>query len=281
MQDGPAEMTEMSVRFWGVRGSIASPGPTTVKYGGNTPCIEIRCGDRCLVFDAGTGIRELGQTLLTNGAREVDLFLTHTHVDHIVGFPFFGFAFDPANRLRVWSGHLLPERTTEQVLRTLMSPPLFPVPMDILKAAIEFRDFRAGDVLTTYPGITIRTAPLNHPDRATGYRVEYGGKSICYVTDTQHVVGVPDENVLGLIHDADIVIYDAMFSDEEFTRYQDWGHSTWEECLRLCRLAGVRVPVLFHHLPSRTDAALDVIASAAAKAFPRAIVAREGETLKP
>lgn len=281
MQDGRAEMSEMCVRFWGVRGSIASPGPATIKYGGNTSCVEIACGERCLVFDAGTGIRALGETLCTNGAREIDLLLSHTHVDHIVGFPFFGFAFEPDSRLRVWAGHLLPDSTVEEVLRGFMSPPIFPVPMDLLKAGIEFRDFRPGEVLEPHPGITIRTAPLNHPDRATGYRVEYGQKSVCYVTDTQHVVGAPDDNVLGLIRDADIVIYDATFCDEEFERYRDWGHSTWEECLRLCRRAGVRVPVLFHHLPSRCDAALDAIGSAAEEAFPGTVVAREGETLKP
>ena len=272
---------EALVRFWGVRGSIAAPGPDTVRYGGNTPCVEVRCGNRSLVFDAGTGIRPLGERLCRQGDREVDLFLSHTHFDHIVGFPFFRYAYESTKKLRVWAGHLLPDRTVEEVFRAFMRPPFFPVPLDILSADVEFHDFTAGETLRTNNGITLRTAALNHPDRATGYRVEFDGKSVCYITDTQHVVGARDAAILDLIADADIVIYDAMFTDEEFPRFDDWGHSTWQECLRLCEAANVRVPVIFHHLPSRDDAALDAIADAVARRYPGAVVAREGETLVP
>ena len=272
---------EALVRFWGVRGSIAAPGPDTVRYGGNTPCVEVRCGNRSLVFDAGTGIRPLGERLCRQGDREVDLFLSHTHFDHIVGFPFFRYAYESTKKLRVWAGHLLPDRTVEEVFRAFMRAPFFPVPLDILSADVEFHDFIAGETLRTNNGITLRTAALNHPDRATGYRVEFDGKSVCYITDTQHVVGAPDAAILDLIADADIVIYDAMFTDEEFPRFDDWGHSTWQECLRLCEAANVRVPVIFHHLPSRDDAALDAIADAVAQRYPGAVVAREGETLVP
>ncbi len=276
-----ADSAEPTVRFWGVRGSIAAPGPDTVKYGGNTSCVEVRCGGRSLVFDAGTGIRELGEALCGQGDREVDLFLSHTHVDHIVGFPFFRFAYESKKKLQIWAGHLRPEHTIEEVMRALMTPPLFPVPLDIMSADITFRDFSAGEVLLPFDGVVIRTAALDHPDRATGYRVECNGKAVCYVTDTQHVARAPNRDILDLIADADIVIYDAMFTDEEFRQFHDWGHSTWEECLRLCKAANVRVPVIFHHLPSRDDRALDAIADAAARAHPGAVVAREGETLVP
>ena len=281
MEDPVVDGVEAQVRFWGVRGSIAAPGPETVRYGGNTPCVEVRCGDRSLVFDAGTGIRPLGETLCGNGDQEVDLFLSHTHFDHIVGFPFFRYAYESTRKLRIWAGHLLPERTIEEVLRAYMKAPFFPVPLDILSADIEFRDFTAGEVLRPYDGITLRTAALNHPDRATGYRVEFAGKSVCYITDTQHIEGAQDAAILDLIADADIVIYDGMFTDEEFPQFHDWGHSTWEECLRLCQAANVRIPVIFHHLPSRDDTALDAIAAAAAQRYPGAVVAREGETIAP
>lgn len=276
-----ASGSEFSVRFWGVRGSIACPGPDTVEYGGNTPCVEIRCGERALVFDAGTGLRTLGHRLTAEGFAEADLFLSHTHIDHINGFPFFCFAFNPANRLRVWAGHLLPETCVETAMRSFMCAPLFPVPVDMLQASIEFNDFGVGDALTPHDGITIRTAPLNHLDGATGYRVGYGGKAICYVTDTEHTPGRPDENILGLIANADIVIYDAMYTDDELARFKGWGHSTRQECLRLCRAAGVRTPVIFHHMPGRDDAALDGIAAAVQDEFPGAQLAREGVTLTP
>ncbi len=264
-----------------MRGSIACPGPETNIYGGNTPCIEVRCGDRAIVFDAGTGIRVLAEKLAADGIEDLDLFLSHTHIDHIAGFPFFSFAFRPGNRLRVWSGHLEGKLTTEHVLRQFMCPPLFPVPPDIFTASVSYQDFRAGETLTPQAGIALRTAPLNHPQNATGYRVEYGGRSICYVTDTEHVEGVPDANILSLIEGADIVIYDAMFTDAEYPAYRGWGHSTWEEGARLCERAGVGTYVIFHHLPGRTDADLDRIAALAEAALPGSLVAREGMVLVP
>jgi phosphoribosyl 1,2-cyclic phosphodiesterase len=270
---------EFYARFWGVRGSIACPGPDTLRYGGNTPCVEVRCGDHVLVFDAGTGLRELGDALADHGATELDLFLSHTHLDHVVGLPFCRPLFNPKLRARVWAGHLLPEERVKNVLSTLMMPPLFPVPLDIFQAEVSYNDFRAGETLTPKPGITVRTAKLNHPNRATGYRVEFGGKAICYVTDTEHMVGRPDRNVLDLIAGADIAIYDATYTDEEFPKYIEWGHSTWQEAVRLARAAKVKQMVVFHHLPGRTDAALDKIGEDAAQQLPGTVIAREGMTL--
>ncbi len=273
--------SDFFVRFWGVRGSIACPGPDTTRFGGNTPCIEIRCGARALVFDAGTGLRRLGASLAADGVTDLDLFLSHTHIDHVVGFPFFCYLFKPENRLRVWSGHLDGGKTTESVLRQLMAEPLFPVPVDIFTADVSFHDFSAGDTLAPADGVTLRTTMLNHPQNATGYRVEFGGKSICYVTDTEHFEDGPDKNILGLIEGADIVIYDSTFSDAEYPRFKGWGHSTWEEGARLCTAANVGTFVLFHHAPERTDDDLERIAVAVTRMRPGSLVAREGMTLRP
>ncbi|MEX2454277.1 MAG: MBL fold metallo-hydrolase, partial [Rhodospirillaceae bacterium] len=150
-----------------MRGAIACPGPDTVVYGGNTPCVEVRCGEHLFVFDAGTGIRDLARKIAADGITDVDLFLSHTHMDHIAGFPFFSYAFCPGNTLRVWSGHLEGRMTTEGVLRQFMCAPLFPVPVDIFTAAVSYHDFRAGEVLHPRPGVTLRTGPLNHPQNAT------------------------------------------------------------------------------------------------------------------
>lgn len=271
----------MYVRFWGVRGSIPVSDPRYIHYGGNTSCIELRCGETALVFDAGTGLRGLGAALVEEGCTEVDLFLSHTHVDHVLGLPFFPFADRSGNTLRLWSGHQPASGATERAIRHLMSAPLFPVPPEVLAADIAFRDFRAGETLTPKPGIAIRTAPLRHPGGATGYRIEYDGHSICYVTDTEHEPGRQDENVVGLIEGADIVVYDAMFTDDELPRHRGWGHSTWEEGARLCRAAGVKTYVIFHHAPERDDEALRGIEAAARRMFAGSVVAREGLTLSP
>lgn len=268
------------VRFWGVRGSIAAPGPATARYGGNTSSIEVRCGDRLILLDAGTGLRYLGIGLLAETPLEADLFFTHTHFDHVCGLPFFKPFFQPQNGFRLWAGHLAAGMTLQRVLREFMMAPLFPVPPEVFRARMEYRDFRAGDTLEPAPGIVVRTAPLNHPDGATGYRIEYGGKSVCYVTDTEHVPGTPDRNVLGLIAGADIVIYDSMFTDEEYAQsYVGWGHSTWQEAVRLAKAAGIGRLVVFHHDPDHDDERLDAIAREVEAALPGAIVAREGLTL--
>jgi phosphoribosyl 1,2-cyclic phosphodiesterase len=269
------------VRFWGVRGSIACPGEATARYGGNTACVEMRCGDRLLIFDAGTGLRLLGNALDDGAVVDADHFFSHSHFDHIIGLPFFCPAYKPENRFEVWAGHLNPDFTIEQALRLAMQAPLFPVPLDVFKAEMNFHDFSAGATLEPRAGIRVRTAALNHPDGATGYRVEYGGKSVCYVTDTEHVMGAPDQNILALIADADIVIYDSTYTDEEFETYINWGHSTWQEGVRLCQAASVGTLVIFHHDPGHDDATMDRIADEAATAFPGAIVAREGMILNP
>lgn len=273
----PTLGTPFLVRFWGVRGSIATPGPETVRYGGNTSCLEVRCGDRLIVLDAGTGLRALGGALAGQAPMEADLFLTHTHFDHVCGLPFFKPFFDPRNRWRLWAGHLGGTLTLHRVLRELMMAPLFPVPPEVFKAAMAYRDFSAGETLSPASGIAIRTCPLNHPDGATGYRIDFAGRSLCYVTDTEHTPGVPDRRVLDLIAGADLVVYDCMYTDEAYARgYAGWGHSTWEEGVRLCQAAGVRRLAVFHHDPERNDAQLDAIGQAARAAMPGAFIATEG-----
>lgn len=271
--------TTFHVRFWGVRGSVPTPGPDTVRYGGNTSCVEVLCGGRRVIIDGGTGLRVLGRAMAAEGQVQADILLSHTHLDHIEGFPFFLPAFIAGNQFRIWAGHLLPPVTLEQTLGRLMSAPLFPVPLEAFGPQVQYYDFRAGDRLVLGDRITVRTTMLDHPNDAVGYRIEFEGRSVCYVSDTAHTPGATNQNIAGLIEGADLVIYDAMFTPAEFAERPHWGHSTWEEAVRLADLAHVKHLALFHHDPARTDDELDKIQQAAATRRAGTFVASEGKTV--
>lgn len=267
------------VRFWGVRGSIAVPSPQHVKFGGNTSCVQIFAGDHQFVLDAGTGIRNLGAEMARNGIRDINVLLTHTHWDHINGFPFFAPAYKPDFRLHIRAGHLLGDSTIQEVLSNQMDHPMFPVPLAAMKAEMIMDDFRAGETFTLFPDVRIRTTPLNHPNKATGYRVDYDGRSICYITDTEHVPGLIDQNILELVAGADVMIYDSTYTEREFTKKVGWGHSTWNEGVRLCREADVARLVMFHHEPDHDDDFMVKLEAEAREAWPDTVAAREGMLL--
>jgi phosphoribosyl 1,2-cyclic phosphodiesterase len=268
------------VKFWGVRGSIACPGPATARYGGNTPCLELHCGERIIILDGGSGLRPLGDALLKEGVTlNADLFLTHCHLDHVSGLPFFTPLFRKGHELRIWAGNLLPKFRLEQALRTMMSPPLFPIQVESFKAKIAYHDFHAGETIEPGDGVVLRTAMLNHPDGATGYRVEFGGKALAYLTDTELPSGPIDKGLLELARDADLLIFDTTYTQSEMAHRRGWGHSTWQDGARLANEAGAKTFCLFHHDPSHDDAFMDTLAREANAARPNTIVAREGVAL--
>ena len=268
------------VKFWGVRGSIACPSPDHMVYGGNTSCVEVAVGDHVFILDAGTGIRGLGRDLLRRGCKAATLLLTHTHWDHINGFPFFAPAFSADFGLRIMAGHLAGKPGgIRAVLANQMDNPTFPVPLSAMRGAFAFDDFAAGDTLTFVPGVVVRTAPLRHPNGATGYRLEYGGISVCYVTDTEHVPGESNRHILGLIAGADLVIYDSTYTDDEFPAKVGWGHSTWQEGVRLAQAAGVKRLVIFHHDPDHDDRQMAAIEAEAQRLLPGTVAARDGMEL--
>ncbi|MCC6918120.1 MAG: MBL fold metallo-hydrolase [Alphaproteobacteria bacterium] len=276
---------EFSIRFWGVRGSIACGGPDYARYGGNTSCLEVRCNGRLLIFDGGTGIRPLGEQLMRDGAVVSAIYLTHTHFDHICGLPFFAPLFCPENKFDIWSGHLEFPLTTRDAVSTLMSAPVLPIDPDIFRADVKFRDFHAGETLNPSPGVVLKTMALNHPNGATGYRIEFEGHSACYITDLEHVAGEVDAELVAFVRDTDVLIYDTSYTENEYLKKIGFGHSTWEAGLAVAKAAGVPRFVLFHHDPAHTDAAMAAIeheASAAARAMGiEAVAAREGMVLRP
>lgn len=268
----------MEIKFWGVRGSIASPGPETAAVGGNTSCVEVRCGSSRIILDAGTGVRKLGDALLREGPVEATVLLSHLHWDHIQGLPFFVPAYLPSSRLSiVGSAHGI--GSLREVLSTQMAAPSFPVRMDELGAQIAVREARPGEAFDVGE-VHVRIAKLNHPGGVLAYRVEHEGRSVVYATDTEHYACV-DPALRALADGADVLIYDAQYTPEEYRgdggrSKVGWGHSTYVAGAEIARACGARKLVLFHHDPQRTDAGVAGIERLSRELFPASVAAREG-----
>lgn len=270
----------VTVKFWGVRGSFPCPMQSHVVYGGNTSCVEVAWGDTGLILDAGTGMRFLGNEYIHRKSKSAVVLLSHCHWDHITGLQFFKPKDEAGWKIRVLAGNVADGGGVGAVFAKTMTDPTCPWPLERWQAEMSFEDFRVGEVLTDLaPGAIVRTAPLNHADGATGYRIEVQGQVICYVTDTEHVSGKPDKNVLDLIQDAHLVIYNATYTDEEFPSRVGWGHSTWQEGVRLCRAANAKRLALFHHDPGHEDDFMARLEVDARKAWDGVVVARDNMTL--
>jgi phosphoribosyl 1,2-cyclic phosphodiesterase len=275
---------QFTVHFWGVRGSIACPGSETVRYGGNTPCVEMRVGSERLIFDGGTGLRVLGQSLLAQMPVTGHLFFSHYHWDHIQGFPFFVPAFIKINTFYIY-GTIAPDGSTVQHrLNDQMLHPNFPVPLQIMGADLKFVDISVGKSIKISDDIVVETALLNHPGEAVGYRVNWHNYSAAYVSDTEHFPDRLDENVLFLARNADVLIYDATYTNEEYysekTSKVGWGHSTWQEAVKVAKAANVKRLVIFHHDPLHNDDSMDKTGEQVAEQFPNSLIAREGLSIQ-
>jgi phosphoribosyl 1,2-cyclic phosphodiesterase len=268
-----------TINFWGVRGSIACPGVATVKYGGNTPCVEMLVNGYRLIFDAGTGIHVLGQSLLDQLPVSGHLFFSHSHWDHIQGFPFFSPAFMEGNEFDIYGGEIPQGVTIEHRLHDQMAQPNFPVPLQVMGANLRFHNLEYGDKISL-GDVTVATGALNHPGGAMGYRVSWQDYAAAYITDTEHFKDGLDRNVLALADRADVLIYDCTYTDAEYdhplTSKVGWGHSTWQEAVKVAEAAQVKKLVIFHHDPSHDDNFMAAIEAESNQAFPGSIVAREG-----
>lgn len=273
----------MKVRFWGVRGSIAVPGRETVEFGGNTSCLELRFGkkNRLIIIDAGTGIRALGNHLVQNdlpkGPIKTEIFITHTHWDHIIGFPFFQPIYIKGTKLKVYGPITFEEDTIENIMGDLLRYRYFPVLHGELTTDIDY--FQLGECeMDLGDGIILKTKYLNHPLLCLGYRFEFKGKVLCTAFDTEPFRNVfstdpnaPDydpvasekgeeavreenQKLLDFFHGADILIHDCQYTKKEyFASKIGWGHSYFEHAINSALEAGVKKIVLFHYDPPRTD----------------------------
>lgn len=254
----------MRVRIWGCRGSIAAPGPETVRYGGNTSCVEVRLDDgQVLILDAGTGVRPLGLRLRDDPPARIDLLLTHLHVDHLEGLGAFAPIWSRETRLHIW-GPSSPVASLRERIATYFSPPLFPVHLSQVPAEVTFHD--APDEAWTIGGARITSHPILHPGPTVGYRIEADGRTLAYLTDHEPALGTDLERVgaawisgHALAAGADLLIHDCQYDDDEYPDHVGWGHSSASQLAVFARKADVGRLLLFHHDPMRTDDEMDAL----------------------
>lgn len=262
-----------------MRGSVPAPGAATRRYGGNTPCVEVRAGARRIILDAGSGLRPLGERLRdAGGSVEADILLSHYHYDHLQGLPFFAPLAEPQNRF-VFHGPRREGRSVQDVLEGQMVPPYFPVTLDqVARATLEFRSIEPGEPFAI-GSVHVSSTDLDHPGGSLGYRLDYGGRVLVYATDVEHTER-PADALVELARGADVLVHDAMYSADEYEEKRGWGHSTLAGALATAEAARVNTLVLFHHDPERDDRALDAVLRRAQKRFPHTIAAREGLTVR-
>jgi len=268
---------KMKVRFWGVRGSIPSPGPKTVRYGGNTTCIEVRTDDgQLIILDAGTGIFPLSQTLLGDGPVRAHIFNTHSHWDHIQGLPFFIPLFIPGNHVTVYGAYdPIGQNSIEEILTAQLQYRFFPIRESELNAKIDYVTLREGDPVIL-GDTTVTPILMNHPVVNFGYRIDCNGKSMFFTGDHEPPYNIynPEDdefamyesllhqknnNMIEQIRDVDLLISDASYTEEEYPAKKGWGHGTFNSGMALAEQAGAKHLLLTHHEPTRSDDALEAV----------------------
>jgi phosphoribosyl 1,2-cyclic phosphodiesterase len=268
---------QVRLKFWGVRGSTPTPQIENLKFGGNTSCLEIRTVDNeCVIFDAGSGIRGLGQTLMQEAKGtpiSTKIFLTHFHWDHIQGIPFFAPLYGPKNHISFLSGST--GRPLQETIEGQMSQPYFPIDFAQVAATRDFHQIESGGAVQA-GSLTVRPFPLNHPQGASGYRIECNGVVIVYATDFEHGVRESDAILCEYSQNANILICDTQYTPAEYETHRGWGHSTWENAVLLARDARAEHLILFHHDPVHDDQTMMRISQDARIQFENTTAAWEG-----
>jgi phosphoribosyl 1,2-cyclic phosphodiesterase len=268
---------QVRIKFWGVRGSTPTPQIENLKFGGNTSCVEVRTADnQCLIFDGGSGLRALGQALMQEAGGEpieTKIFLTHFHWDHIQGIPFFAPLYGPKNRIDFYTGATC--RPLQETLEGQMAQPYFPVNFSQVAAQRQFNQIEK-DKSVKSGIVTVSPFPLNHPQGATGYRIEVNGAVIVYGTDYEHGIPEFDKTLRNYSQDADILILDSQYTPAEYETHKGWGHSTWSNAVMVARDARAEHLFLFHHDPAHDDQAMMRISQNARMQFDNTTGAWEG-----
>jgi phosphoribosyl 1,2-cyclic phosphodiesterase len=266
------------VQFWGVRGQISAPGKDTIRYGGNTSCVEICAGNKRLIFDGGTGLRLLGNHLLKQMPLEAYLFFTHSHWDSIQGFPFFIPALLPGNCFHIYGAPAVDGTSMEHRLSCQMRDPNFPVPIQVMRSELKFYELTSGKKIVL-DDVTVETIFLNYSHRAMGYRVSWQGHSVVYAIDRAGYPDCLDQNLLHLARQADLLILDAprsLCADGIECSPLQWEDNLWQTGVATAQAAGVKQMVISRYHPDFNDDFLDKMETRVKSVFPNDVFAREG-----
>lgn len=270
--------SKVKVTFWGTRGSYPQSGQAVNYYGGKTSCVSVECGETLLILDGGTGLIDAGHFLAQWPRQQIHLLLSHAHLDHLLGLPFFKPLSDKNCSLDLYCGMAEEFGGIEAVLETIFSPPYFPVPWQSFAAKRRYHDFKIGVSFDINPGVKVDSIPLNHPGGGSGYRITHDNKSIVYLCDTDHG-NQSEQRFAEFCHGADLLIYDATFTEEEYALHPTWGHSTWRAGVAIARAAGVKQLCLTHHDPEHGDTLLKALAAEAQLQFSDAMFAHQGQVI--
>jgi phosphoribosyl 1,2-cyclic phosphodiesterase len=270
----------MRVTFWGVRGTFPATGAAHARYGGDTMCIGIEAGGTDLILDAGSGLRDLGAALAQRtGPIAAHIVVSHLHLDHLLGLTQFAPFWRDDARVHLYAPAECLDEGGEDALFSVMRPPLFPVDAGLMPAAIGLQPFPLGGNIDVSDEVRIDSIALHHPGACAGIVVRADGRKLAYVTDHEHGDAAADERLAAAAEGADLLIYDATFTEAEMQAHRGWGHSSWEAGLRLKQQAGVKLLALVHHHPDRTGEELDAFAEAAARLSSNVFFARQGLSL--
>jgi phosphoribosyl 1,2-cyclic phosphodiesterase len=275
---GTGSTDDFVVQFWGVRDQISAPGKETIRYGGNTSCVEIRVGNKCLIFDGGTGLRVLGNNLLKAMPVEAYIFFTHCHWDSIQGIPFFVPAFIPGNCFHIYGAEASNGSSMEQRLSCQMEGPNFPVPLQVMRSELKFYELTSG-MSILLDDVTVESVFLNYSHRAMGYRVTWQGRSVVYATERTSYPDRMDRNLLHLARQAELLVLDApsAISREDIkTSPLLWQDNLWQTGIETAKAAGVKRIVMSRYNPNYDDDFLDKLEAQVQSVFPNDLLAREG-----